>query len=240
MSEIRVLERYIYPVRSLPGIRLPKMEISEAGPVLDRQWMLVDEKNALLTLKQRPELALFRVTLGNFMELTWKDGDSMDFGLSETEGEAFKVKTGDGEVEAQEVSEEVSAWISEKLDKKVRLVRQTDQSQKEAHPVQVISKASLELLDMKLGKKVAVSRFRPNLVVDALDAHQEDLIEGFYIGKVEFHFVKKTPRDEVIQTNPLTGKVEEEPMKTLNAYRKEDDGNVYFGSYFATQGVGTV
>ena len=253
MSEIRVLERYIYPIKSLPGLRLPKMEIDAKGPVLDRQWMIVDDKNMFLTMRQRPDLSLFRVSLGNFVELTWKDGDTMDFGLSEVEGEALKVKIWKDEVEALEVSQEVSEWMSAKLDKKVKLVRMSDQAKRaftdedpdaqtrftDSAPVLVISKASLELLDMKIGKKMATSRFRPNLVVDTLEAHEEDVIEGFYIGKVEFHFLKKASRCKVIQVNPLTGELTEEPMKTLSEYRKED-GKVFFGAYYSTKGTGTV
>lgn len=254
MSEVKVLERYIYPVKSLPGIRLPKMEIDAKGPVLDRQWMIVDSENSFLTLRQRPDLTLFRVTLGNFVELTWKDGDSMDFGFSETEGDPFKVKIWKDTVEANEVSEEVSEWLSAKLDKKVKLVRFMDNGHRgfsneapeasirftDSCPVLVISKASLELLDMKVGKKTAVSRFRPNLVVDGLEAHEEDLIEGFHLGKVEFHRVKKCSRCRVVQVNPLTGELSEEPMKTLSTYRKDEDGKTYFGSYYSVKGVGTI
>tara|TARA_B100000609_G_scaffold199575_1_gene204358 strand:- start:5613 stop:6302 length:690 start_codon:yes stop_codon:yes gene_type:complete len=229
------------------------MEIDEKGPVLDRQWMLVDENNSFLTMRQRPDLTLFRVSLGNFVELTWKDGDMMDFGLSEVEGESMKVKIWKDEVKAHEVSGEVSEWLSSKLDQKVKLVRMDDDARRafseddpdsstrftDSSPVLVLSKASLELLDMKIGKKVATSRFRPNLVVDHLEAHQEDLIEGFYIGRVEFHFLKKASRCRVIQVNPLTGELTDEPMKTLSEYRKED-GKVFFGSYYSTKGMGTV
>lgn len=238
MSEIRVLERYIYPIKSLPGLRLSKIEIDERGPVLDRQWMIIDEKGEALTLRQRPDLSLFRVSLGNFVDLTWKDGDSMDFGLSETEGESLKATLWKKEVSVQEVSEEVSQWISSKLDKKVKLVR-ADEAAVDKCPVSVLSKATLELLDMKVGKRVAVSRFRPNLIIDHMEAHGEDLIEGFYIGPVEFHFVEKNARCKAIQVNPLTGEFTEEPMKTLSTYRKEE-GKVYFGSYYTTKGIGTV
>lgn len=240
MSEIRILERYIYPIKSLPGLRLSKMEIDEHGPVLDRQWMLVDENNSFLSLRQRPDLTLFRVSLGNFVELVWKDGDAMDFGLSETEGDEFKVKLWKEEVSALEVSGEVSEWISTKIDKKVKLVRLQNGRAADKHPILVVSKASLDLLDMKVGKKTAISRFRPNLIIDHVEAHEEDMIEGFYIGNVEFHFVKKASRCKVIQVNPLTGELSDEPMKTLSTYRKEEDGKIYFGSYYSTKGVGTV
>ncbi len=240
MSDIKVIERYIYPINSLPGLRLTKMEIDENGLVLDHQWMLVDEKNELVSLKQRPDLTLFRVSLGNFVELTWKDGDSMDFGLSETEGEPIEVSLWDKKKKAREVSEEVSEWFSNKLDQKVKLLRIEDESSSEGRLVHILSKASLDLLDMKVGKKTAVSRFRPNLIVDNLEAHEEDVIEGFYIGKVEFHLERRKNRCRVIGINPLTAELTEEPMKTLSTYRKEEDGEIYFGAYYTTKGVGTV
>lgn len=253
MSEVKILERYIYPVKSLPGIKVARLELDSRGAVFDRQWMLVDNEHSFLTLRQMPELTLFRVTLGNFVELTWKDGDSMDFGLSETEGEAITVKIWKDQVKAFEVSSEVSEWLTSKLGKKVKLVRIADDAKRnfsedepekslrfvDSQPVLVISKASLELLDLKLGKRSSINRFRPNLVVDGLEAHEEDQIEGFNVGNIHFEFVKQCSRCRIIQIHPLTGELSEEPMKTLSTYRKED-GKVHFGAYFANSGPGVI
>lgn len=239
MSKVKVLERYIYPIKSFPGIRLTKMEVTTSGPVLDRQWMLVDDENKFLSLRQRPDLTLFRVSIGNFVELTWKDGDMMDFGLSETEGDSFKVSLWDKEREVKEVSGEVSEWISSKIDKKVKLVRMTDDNFVDKGEIMVVSKASLDLLDMKVGKRVAISRFRPNLIIDHVEAHEEDVMTELEINNLSFQFVDRVSRCRVIQVNPITGEVTEEPMKTLSTYRKED-GKVYFGSYFRPLGSGTI
>lgn len=239
MSKVKVLERYIYPIKSFPGIRLTKMEVTTGGPVLDRQWMLVDEENKFLSLRQRPDLTLFRVSIGNFVELTWKDGDMMDFGLSETEGESFKVSLWSNEREVKEVSAEVSEWVSSKIDKKVKLVRMTDENFVDKGEIMVVSKASLDLLDMKVGKRVAISRFRPNLIIDHVEAHEEDVMTDFEVNNLSFQFVDRVSRCKVIQVNPITGEVTEEPMKTLSTYRKED-GKVYFGSYFRPLGSGTI
>src|SRR5690606_17439680 len=64
MSSLLTLsEIYIYPVKSLGGIRLTNAHVQSKGLEFDRRWMLVDGEGKFMTQRTTPELALFRLTL---------------------------------------------------------------------------------------------------------------------------------------------------------------------------------
>jgi uncharacterized protein YcbX len=54
---------YVYPIKSLGGIRLETATVEARGLAYDRRWMLVDEHNAFLTQRKYPQMALLRVEI---------------------------------------------------------------------------------------------------------------------------------------------------------------------------------
>ena len=247
-----VTDLYFYPIKSFRGFRVKDLSLVSQGAEWDRQWMLVDEKNNMLTMRQLPQLARIGVNIDDFMELTLEGFGSVDFGMQETEGDELTVKVWDDSVKAFEVSSEVSEWLSQVLSKSVKLVRFSDsfkrQSQErpesglrfhDAQPLLVISKASLLDLEKQAGVTLSMSRFRPNIVIDGVPAYAEDTQASFKLGNVEFVAVKPCTRCKITTVHPLTGEVGEEPLKTLNTYRKGPKGPT-FGYYFAHKNNGRI
>lgn len=246
MSEISVSELYFYPIKSFRGLRTGELRLEKSGPQWDRQWMLVDDKNGFLTQRQMPELARIGLLMDDAsIELSLQGHDSIDFGLEEKTGDAFAVKVWADEVPAYEVSPEVSEWLSAVLKKKVKLVRMSDAAQRaskvrpesrlrfvDQQPLLVISRGSLEQLELKAGVRLAMSRFRPNIVINHAAAHEEDHWSGFKIGNIEFQALKPCTRCKITTVHPLTGEVGEEPLKTLATYRRIEKG-IAFGYYYA-------
>jgi uncharacterized protein len=54
----------------------------------------------------------------------------------------------------------------------------------DGYPLLVVTQASLDLLNQKLSRPVAVERFRPNLVISEAVAHEEDNWRRLRIGSV--------------------------------------------------------
>lgn len=252
MAVIRDL--YFYPIKSFRGLRVNELKLESQGAVLDRQWMLVDAKNRFITQRTMPVLARIglRIVDESAIELSRQDLGTVDFGLEEHEGTEFPVVIWNDTVPAFEVSSEVSAWLSEAVGDKVKLVRWSPSAKRpspdfperdvrfvDANPILVISTASLGLLESKIGAKMSMSRFRPNIVVDRVDAHAEDLWPAFRAGAVNFKSLKPCSRCKITCTHPLTGEVGEEPLKTLGEYRRQGKG-VMFGYYFVHQNEGVV
>lgn len=247
---------YFYPIKSFRGVKTSVMDILKDGPAWDRQWMLVDEKNQFITQRTMPKLAKIGLTFDPeaCIELSMPGLDSIDFGLEEQESEKLTVKIWKTEVPAHQVSEEVSDWLSSVLDKKVKLVRLSAEAHRklspefedkevrfvDSQPLLVMSLASQKLLEQKAGVSLSMARFRPNIVIDGVDAHAEDTWEnGFTIGSIQFKPMKPCIRCKITTVHPLTGEVGEEPLKTLATYRQEEDG-IAFGYYYAHSGEGRI
>jgi len=111
-------------------------------------------------------------------------------------------------------------------------------------PVLIVSEASLDELNKRLGEKgkkpIPMSRFRPNIVVKGTKPFEEDTWRVISIDRLIFHIVKGCPRCKQSCTDQETGRVFEEPLETLSEFRalggvKE---NVYFAQNAIAQGTG--
>ena len=63
----KVSKLYIYPVKSLTGISVPKAKVEKHGlsydDFMDRQLMIIDKKGNFITGRQYPKLSLVEVIL---------------------------------------------------------------------------------------------------------------------------------------------------------------------------------
>lgn len=99
-------------------------------------------------------------------------------------------------------------------------------------PFLVANHASLQELNRRLGAKgisaVGMVRFRPNIVLDGLEAYDEDYLAGFRTGECAFAFVKPCARCPIPNVDPATGLTAPEPGLTLAEHRLKPQG-VLFG-----------
>lgn len=112
----------------------------------------------------------------------------------------------------------------------------------DAFPFLLASQASLDDLNQRLAAKglpaVAMSRFRPNIVLNGLDPYEEDYISSLQVDAMTFALVKRCPRCPIPNIDPLTAGVGHEPMKTLAGYRGSEDG-ILFGVNAVVRGAGS-
>ena len=95
-------------------------------------------------------------------------------------------------------------------------------------PVLVIGEASLDGLNERLAAAghgaVGIERFRPNVVLSGLDAHDEDRLDELLIATGEGHarlkMVKPCPRCPIPNIDPATAISSPEVSDTLQAYRQ--------------------
>ncbi len=106
-------------------------------------------------------------------------------------------------------------------------------------PLLVISEASLDGLNDRLlaagHGAVGIERFRPNLVLAGLDAHDEDRLDELLIatgqGHARLKMVKPCPRCPIPNIDPSTALSSPDVSDTLQAYRQVEvvGGAVAFG-----------
>jgi uncharacterized protein len=246
MAELQLSEIWIYPVKSLGGIRVDRARVKEKGLHNDRRWMLVDENGMFMTQRAHPALALFKVKeLSDAFIKVQADSHSIDIPTA-AGGEpiAVTVTVWNDKVTAQEVDPQISRWFSERLQKKCMLVYFPEENARpvdslysvnnehvslaDAYPFLIIGQASLDFLNTKLIESLPMNRFRPNFVFTGGEPHEEDTWRNFSIGNNRFMGVKPCDRCVLTTINQDSAVKGDEPLRTLATYRKRDH-KIYFG-----------
>ena len=107
----------------------------------------------------------------------------------------------------------------------------------DGYPFLIIGQESLNLLNSKLEKPLPINRFRPNLVFNGGQPHDEDRWKQFSINDITFYGVKPCSRCVVTTVDQETGSAGTEPLRTLTTYRKFDH-KVNFGMNLLHKGKG--
>jgi uncharacterized protein len=250
MKELRLSEIWIYPVKSLGGIRLTSAKVMEKGLLHDRRWMLVDEQGTFMTQRIYPQMALFRTSINDDTISVTRinpvnDHASVSFSLTTPPlGKQLNTRVWDDEVVVTEVSEKLSQWFTTHLGIPCRLVSFPEKNPRpvnprysvnneqvglaDAYPFLIIGQSSLNDLNARLQEPLPMNRFRPNFVFTGGDPFEEDNWKSFTIGKNRFAAVKPCDRCVLTTVNQDTAEKGAEPLLTLSKYRKRDN-KIYFG-----------
>ncbi|MCU0919177.1 MAG: MOSC N-terminal beta barrel domain-containing protein [Burkholderiaceae bacterium] len=247
---------YVHPVKSCAGIGVRSSLLGQTGLELDRAWMLVDERGEFVTQRELPKLALIQPTLRQSdMVLRAPGMLALHLALDRVES-ALNVRVWNDSVPAWDMGALAAQWCSDFAGRPLRLVRFDPEHRRlserrwtgkyeaqtafaDAFALLVTSTASLAELNRRLQQQgaapVDMSRFRPNLVLDGIDAHDEDHVEQLQIdspqGTVQLNLVKPCARCTIPGVDPLTGVQGFEVIDALAGYRSDPrvDGAVTFG-----------
>jgi uncharacterized protein YcbX len=251
-------EIWIYPVKSLGGIRLTEAKTEERGLQYDRRWMIIDDNDVFITQRVFTKMALIDVELlpeGLKISYRPEPGNAVIVPYQPISAEPVTVTVWDDVVEGVTVSEEADSWLSNTLNQNLRLVMMPESSFRKADPryakneenvsfadgfpYLVISQASLDDLNSRLAEPISMIRFRPNFVVTGTDAFAEDQWKNVTIGNLNFEVVKPCARCVLTTINPETAEKGAEPLKTLASYRRVNN-KVLFGQNMVVKDIGTI
>lgn len=246
---------FVYPVKSCAGVEVTHALLTEAGLDLDRAWMVVDEKGEFVSQRELPRMALVRPQLKHF-EVILRAPGMLALHLNIDGVEApVRVRVWDDEVAAFDMGDVAAQWFSDFLGAKLRLVRfdpehrrlsnmtwtqgvQSPNQFSDGFALLAVSEASLAELNRRLAgaghAAVGMERFRPNIVLAGVEAHDEDRLDVLRIAaddEVHLRPVKPCPRCPIPNIDPATARSSPEVSDTLQAYRKNDivGGAVTFG-----------
>lgn len=234
---------WIYPVKSLGGIRMSSAKVLPKGLEHDRRWMLVDEQLRFMTQREYPAMALFRLEYNDNGFTIQYDGDSIQLPFEASSHEITATVWNDT-VTVLEVSLQHSEWFSNKLGTNCQLVAFPENNQRnidiayahngeqvslaDGYPVLIIAQASLDDLNRRLNKPVPMDRFRPNLVFTGGEPYEEDSWKDFTIGNCCMAGIKPCGRCTIPTVDQQTGQKGTEPLATLSVYRRQNN-KVLFG-----------
>lgn len=247
---------YLHPVKSCAGIAVDEALVIETGLELDRAWMVVDEYGEFLSQRELPRLALVAPTLRtNDLVLRAPGMLALHLALDAVEAPC-RVRVWDDEVKAYDMGDVAAQWFSDFVGRKARLVRFDPEHKRlsearwsggveaqaafsDGFALLVVSSASVAELNRRLAGRgqppVGVERFRPNLVLDGLDAHGEDWIDTLTLdsddGPVVLKLTKPCARCSIPNVDPATAATGTEPGDTLASYRADArlNGAITFG-----------
>jgi uncharacterized protein len=257
MSDVtaRIARLFVYPIKSCAGVELQEAVLTEAGLDLDRAWMVVDEKGEFVTQREVPRMALVKPQLKHHEVVLRAPGMlALHLAIDAVE-EPVKVRVWDDLVPAYDMGDVAAQWFSDFLGRRLRLVRFDPEHRRlsnmqwtqgvealnqfsDGYPVLVASEASLAELNTKLAAAghgpVGIERFRPNIVLAGVEAHDEDRLGELRVAagtEVVLRPVKPCPRCPIPNIDPATAESDPVVSDTLQAYRRDErvGGAVTFG-----------
>jgi uncharacterized protein len=252
---------YVYPVKSAAGISLETARLEPYGLQHDREWMIVDATGRFITQREEGQLSLLRTALdATSLRLTGPQGAAPVIALDH-EGERVSVQVWGSLCDAFDAGKEMSSYLSEWLGRPLRLVRFDPSGRRlsnqdwtagrevptlftDGYPLLVLSRASIEDLAARVGHALPIERFRPNLLIDGVDAYAEDDASRLTTGAVELALTKACTRCVITTIDQSTGlrHQDEEPMATLKRYRYDAQlhGVVFARNAYAIGGTGAI
>jgi uncharacterized protein YcbX len=261
---MRLASIHTYPVKGARGVTRDRAEVRPWGLAGDRRWMLIDTDGTGLTQREMPALATLEATTAPgrlTLRVAGRGGPSL---AEPTDATPIPVRVFRNRipVPALPAGAEADEWLTALFGRPVRLVwlgrparhlaagdRPYDTGDQvsfaDEYPLLLANRASLDTLNGWLAQEGAVAvpmtRFRPNLVVDAALPWIEEEWAGrrLRIGEVEFRAAGACGRCVVTTVDQANGVRGREPLRTL-VRRHTVDGKPRFGLHLVPLGPGTI
>lgn len=257
-KDLIISDLYIYPIKSLGGIRLESSKVDDRGLEYDRRWVLIDDQNRFLTQRELPELVFFSTKIVGQELIVFDKRNPLDIvslNLLPQTGIKVAVQIWDDICESIVLEDTVNHWFSTKLGRNTRLAYMPSATKRlvdtnyasdgevtgfsDGYPILIIGEASLADLNERLELPVNMDRFRPNIVFTGGSAYEEDEMVDIEINGVNMKGVKLCARCVMTTTDQQTALRSKEPLYTLATYRKKNN-KIYFGQNLLTKSKGTI
>ncbi|MCW5653088.1 MOSC N-terminal beta barrel domain-containing protein [Hydrogenophaga sp.] len=254
---------WVYPVKSCAGVALTEAELTDTGLLYDRAWMVVDAQGEFVTQRELPRMALIQPSFRMGQLVLRAPGMlSLHLELNAAE-EPMKVRVWDDEVQACDMGDLAAQWFSDFLGadapeglRRLRLARFDPEVRRpssarwlsgreagtqfaDGFALLVTSTASLDGLNERLAAAgqapVDMRRFRPNIVLRGVEAHDEDRVGPLRIATegsgAQIETVKPCARCPIPNIDPDRATSSPEVNDTLQGYRQDPrlNGAVTFG-----------
>ena len=259
---MQVASLHVHPIKATAAVPVTTVAVDLSGLRDDRRWAVVDPAghrlnatthDRLLTVTAKPD-AEGALTLSHPSEpalVVPVPVDGAEIGV-----DVSRLPT------MLDAGDAAAAWLGRVLGKSVRLAWQDDPARRpispehgglgaeplnlaDTAPVLLTTTASLARLDAWIAEDLgpepmAMGRFRPNVVVDGVDApFVEDAWRTVRIGDVEHRFAELCDRCVVTTIDPATLTHGKEPIRTLARHRRWD-GKTWFGVRLVPLAAGTI
>ena len=247
-----------YPIKGCAGVDLPQVTMTIAGPAHDRSFMVISPDGVFRSQRHDPRLATICPSLSS-------DGKRLSLSAPGLEplcesivhdGPRRAVTLFGTSFAGIDQGERIAEWLSQVLGGSSRLVRVPPDHRRvsdgqtpgtagyaDSCAVHLIAQSSLDRLNQQIarsgGQPVAMSRFRPNIVVDGwAEPHQEDQARSLRIGGTELAYAKLAIRCVVTTVDQDSGERRGPGVLQALAQYRRTTGGLAFGTKFAVSRPG--
>jgi len=263
-------ELVLYPIKSCAGLPVSEAYLAldglSAGGVHDREWMLVTPGGLFLTQREVPRMAVVTPRIDGAMLVAEAPGmPPLHLPLAhDAAAPTVEVLIWEDRVPAADCGDAAANWFSAAIGAPCRLVRFRPEVRRptsikwtggvpaatrfsDGYPILLIGQASLDDINAKLTQAgrnpLPMNRFRPNVVMDGIEAFEEDFVAAFTNDAISLRPVKPCARCPIPAVDQRTGIPGPDPLDILQAYRANPrmDGAVTVGmNVIVQEGIGQV
>jgi uncharacterized protein len=267
--EATIAQLWVYPIKSCAGVSLTHVELTKDGLLFDRAWMVVDERGDFVSQRECPRMAWVRPSVDAAGRLTVRAPGMADLTVGAAH-QPLRVRVWDDEVASHDMGDAASAWFTQCLNPegdaalgRLRLVRFDPLARRvcdrrwtgeheattqfaDGFSLLLASEASLDDLNTRLQQAahaaVDLRRFRPNIVLAGVSAHDEDRVGPMTVdtgvGVAALEAVKPCSRCPIPNIDPDTALISPAVGDTLQTYRADPrfKGAITFGMNAVVRG----
>lgn len=253
---LHIAALWCFPIKSCAGVPLQRATLLDTGLEWDRTWMLVDESGEFVSQRELPRMALIQPAF-RLGQLAVRAPGMLALHLQLDAAEApLRVRVWDDVVDAYDMGDVAAQWFSDFLGRRLRLARFDPEARRlssfkwtggveapnqfaDGYPLLVTSAAALDDLNQRLAQagQAAVDhrRFRANIVLGGIEAHDEDRLSDIHLSQgaapVHLQPVKPCARCSIPDVNPDSADPGHAVTDALMGYRRDTrlDGALTFG-----------
>ena len=248
----------IFPIKSCGEIIVQSAKMNSTGFLYDREWMIIDSSQKMVTQREDSRLLRLQPTLnldGDQLVSMDLEYNNVKFTLKSSAGPTAKLECHKVTCEGTDEGDAVHEFLLKAFEKPYRLVRIQKHKQvnhygsfeslvpddfkcnfTDASQCLVVSQASFDRVQTWVPDHVknglVIECFRGNLIIEGCPEFDEESWSRFRIGSIEFMGLAKCPRCKVTTVNQKNLEYYDnfEPVNTLR--KKNGNGTKgYFGMY---------
>lgn len=253
----RVAALTVYPLKSAAGISVDALPLDERGAMGDRRWLLVDGEGHAITARECHALLHITPRFATpdrngALLLDAPRHTTFTAVVPGSDAMARPVFIWDDATLALDAGDDAAAWCSDVIGRACRLVYLDGDGQRplkrkyagpvsperrhvaftDGAPLLVLGLASIEALNARLMEQGAPDmldrrRFRANVWLDGLTAHEEDGWDLVQAGNVRLGMGSLCTRCVLTTVDPDTLQQGQEPLRVWSTYRRTGDGVVF-------------
>lgn len=244
--QIVIRELWIYPVKSLGGVRVEQAAITSAGSLaLDREWLVVDTDDHKVWQGDIPRMTLVRVALDETALTLSMDGIEPLRVRRDHLGDVRTVSLYKRLLPGIDAGDTAAGWLTQALGQDLRLVRIGDAAHRwdGLNPVHVVSEASIAALNEALieqgDEAVVPMRFRPNVIVGNGEAYLEEQNDVLDFGAARLRLREPCVRCELPNISLVDASRGKQPLKIIGRLSQDRPGArpASFGTYCTAEGT---